>query len=68
MNVTFGNHFMFPMNSQYCCLSISKNLEKKRKKSIKTNQKRKCSGGFIILSTYHFIFKFAAAAKFINTV
>lgn len=34
MNVTFWKPIMFPMNSmnsQYCCLSISKNLEKAKK-------------------------------------
>lgn len=49
MNVTFGNHLlMFPMNSQYCCLSISK---KAKKKSIKTNQKMEMVSVHLLNST-----------------
>lgn len=59
MNVMFGNHFMFPMNSQYCCLSISKkNLEKAKKINKDKSEKEMLTLSFCIIHAFFYSCKY----------
>lgn len=59
MNVMFGNHFMFPMNSQYCCLSISKkNLEKAKKINKDKSEKEMLTLSFCIYTIHAFFYSY----------